>query len=527
NPWQLSPQEGRDVSFVRDLGVDQLLGGIPFLGSDTRELALFVFAHLPEDTTTVRYRQDVFADLLARDRLRSDLRGAVRSLLLIDRKSREFEWGQNLQTGLQLLRAYRRFIELPLDVAGVSSEALCSLADYLETVRGSSEFAGLCRFIERIESLGGVAFHVSLDDEGQPERMFTLRLLDGSENRGLSPELEQLLGPRLYERLPEAGDGSLGLKEPWGLTELGKLIQEFVSQQFVAAIAGFNEQIRAVVELLGPLDLYTAFAEFFHGLAGRGLPVCRPRIAEPGVRTLDVKGACNPLLAGRTAAEAVVPNDILQSPRTNLFVLTGANNGGKTTFVKTVGLIQLLAQKGLPVTAEQAQVSLADGIYTHFVAPDDITKGEGRYRNELRRIRQILERATPFSLVILDEPCGGTDHQEGQRQSLVLLRGFHTLGAATYFTTHMHEVAAAVEAGEFPGAANLRVECRREAGTLRYSYRILPGAAGRSYGEEIALEMGLVEQEVLGIIRARATEEGYQELLRSTGAGMSKEVDSA
>ena len=267
--------------------------------------------------------------------------------------------------------------------------------------------------------------------------------------------------------------------------------------------------------MLAPLDFYTAFAEFFQGLSARGWSLCQPEIVACSARTLEVKGACNPLLAGRGGETAVVPNDISQTPRSNLFVLTGANNGGKTTFVKTVGLVQLLAQKGLPVPAEQARVSLVDGIYTHFVAPDDITKGEGRYRNELRRIRQILERATPFSLVILDEPCGGTDHQEGQRQSVVLLRGLHTLGAATYFTTHMHEVAAAVEAGDFAAAVNLRVECRREAGALRYSYRILPGAAGRSYGEEIAREVGLFEAEVMRMIRSRATQRGYDKLLRS------------
>ncbi len=520
NPGNLSPEEGRDVSFVRDLGVDRLLDGVPFLGADTRDLALTLFAYMPEDLYTVGYRQAVFADLLDRPALRADLRKAVRALLLIDRKSREFEWGQNLQTGLQLLRAYRRFVESPPSLQSADSAALTQLADYFETIRGSAEFAGLCRFLERVESLGGVAFHVALDAEALPERMSTLRLLQGETQTQWVPELEQLLGSEAYGRLPEAQDDGLGLKEPWGLTELGKLIQEFVSQQFVGAIGEYNEQIRQVAELLAPLDFYAGFAEFLHGLSARGLPLCLPEVTGREERCLQVDDACNPLLAGRTEGREIVSNDIRQSAQCNLFVLTGANNGGKTTYVKTVGLVQIMAQKGLPVAARQARVSLIDGIYTHFVAPDDITKGEGRYRNELRRIRQILERATPYSLVILDEPCGGTDHAEGQRQSLVLLRGFHTLGAATYFTTHMHDVATAVDQHHFPGAANLRVACERRDGGLHYSYRILAGAAGRSYGEEIAREMGLFEEEIQHIIATRASSEGYGELLRASTDGV-------
>jgi DNA mismatch repair protein MutS len=107
---------------------------------------------------------------------------------------------------------------------------------------------------------------------------------------------------------------------------------------------------------------------------------------------MTVRNARNPLLVkDGHDGHRVVPNDIGYLPNQNVFVITGPNNGGKTTYVTTVGLVQLMSQKGLFVPAESAEVSFVDRIYTHFVTPDDITKGEGRYRNELMRVKEIFE----------------------------------------------------------------------------------------------------------------------------------------
>jgi DNA mismatch repair protein MutS len=174
----------------------------------------------------------------------------------------------------------------------------------------------------------------------------------------------------------------------------------------------------------------------------------------------------------------------------------------------------LLSQKGLCGPAESAEVSLAEGVYTHFVAPDDLTKGEGRYRNELRRMKEIFERATPFSLVILDEPCGGTSFEEGQRQSLALLDGFHRLGSTTYFTTHMHMVAREVDSGRYPAAKNLSVECSYDGKRIHYTYKVREGAFGKSFGEEIAREIGLMPEGITETISKRAEEKGFKSILR-------------
>ncbi|MBT7929033.1 hypothetical protein HN682_03835, partial [Candidatus Peregrinibacteria bacterium] len=236
----------------------------------------------------------------------------------------------------------------------------------------------------------------------------------------------------------------------------------------------------------------------------------RPTVLPKESRRMNVKNARNPLV------ENPVPNDIVYDGEQNLFLITGPNNGGKTTYVKSVGIVQALAQAGLFVPADQAEVSLVDNLYTHFVSPDDITKGEGRYKNELRRMDNIFENATPYSMVLLDEPCGGTSHEEGVEQSKNLLEGFDTLGCATYFTTHMHSLADEVKKDTYESARNFHAQCKKKliGGGIKYTYKIVPGASGKSYGKEIADEMGLSSKDIKNTIRRNARENEFTNLLR-------------
>jgi DNA mismatch repair ATPase MutS len=116
--------------------------------------------------------------------------------------------------------------------------------------------------------------------------------------------------------------------------------------------------------------------------------------------------------------------------------------------------------------------------------------------------------------VILDEPCGGTSYEEGCRQSLVVLDGIHKLGPATYYTTHMHPVAEAVDSGRYPAARNLSVECRYDGKKIKYTYKVKAGASGRSYGEEIARDIGLMPEKIEELVSKGAEKRGYAEIIR-------------
>jgi len=329
------------------------------------------------------------------------------------------------------------------------------------------------------------------------------------------PDSKQV--PTLLQRLLGIGKREEGqsLKDYSGLNKLGEIIQEYMEKKFIPAINKYIDQITEVTRLLEPLDFYAGFTDYFGNLKIRGFDICRPTLLPMEERRMTVRNARNPLLIeAKSDGRKIIPNDIVNNTDENMYIITGPNNGGKTTYVKTIGLIQLLSQEGLFVPAESADVSFLDGIYTHFISPDDITKGEGRYRNELRRIKEIFEKATPYSLVILDEPCGGTSYEEGQRQSLALLDGFHRLGSTTYFTTHMHLLTKEIDSGRYPAARNLSVECMYDGKEITYTYRVLTGAFGKSFGEEIARELGLMPDDIKETVLRRAAKEGYRDKLR-------------
>ena len=271
------------------------------------------------------------------------------------------------------------------------------------------------------------------------------------------------------------------------------------------------EELLKVAEIIAPLEFYTCGASFYRRMKEIGMPVQLPVVLPKEERKMHLPHARNPLLLYQERVDGrnfsrVIPNDIIFNGEQNMFVITGPNNGGKTCYVKTGGLLQLLGQGGLPVTAEgEASLSVVDGMYTHFVSPDDIMAGEGRLLNELRRVEKIFRKATPYSYVILDEPCGGTEHSEGARQSAIILDGLHKLGSVVYFTTHLHEVADMVDNGKYTAGRNLQVEIIEDPGSKRLirTYRVLPGKATSSYGVEVARSIGLTNDGISGVIEER------------------------
>lgn len=505
NPFQLTATAPADLAFIEDLGVNRLLDQMPFSAPASRGVAMQMLVELQCDPATLGFRQQLLADLVESESLRQSMHQLLRGLLVINRQSNEFGWGSDLPTGLSLLRNYCQLLRNPPDFSSAQSEGLQQLSGFLSALVDAPLFAEIQTFLEQMANLGGLQLRVTVDDKGLPAEISTLKLI--TDNAAQAPGF-----------LTWAEDESplhrrQALRDQGGLNHLGQQLQNFLSREFVAVIYRFNQSIAELAGLLSCVDIYWALASGFAAWRQRGIEICLPELLPMDRRFAQVIGARNPLIDSGGEG-TIVANDLQRSEQKNLTLITGANNGGKTTYIKTAGLIQLLGQKGLYVPARKASLSEVDAIFSHFVAPDDIGRGEGRYRNELRRMRTILERATPYSLVILDEPCGGTDHREGQRQSLILLRAFYMLGAATYFTTHMHEMAGTLSAEQWPGIQQFQVLTEIDGNQLKYLYRIVPGIARGSHGEQIAALLGLGEREVLQLVRDRAAERGYRSLLR-------------
>jgi DNA mismatch repair ATPase MutS len=263
------------------------------------------------------------------------------------------------------------------------------------------------------------------------------------------------------------------------------------------------------------LAFYLAAVRLMERLRSRGLPVCRPEIAPMTERVCELQEAYNLNLAlhqmghGGDAA-GIVNNDVHLGDNGRIGILTGPNQGGKTTYTQMVGLCQILAQTGLWVPAAQARISPVDNIYTHYPVEEQVAKGTGRFGDEAQRLGVIFSRGTRHSLVLLNESLASTNSGESLYIAQDIVRVLRRLGARAMFATHLHELAADLVAlnASTPGDSLIvsLVASHRDPSeeSPRQPYRVAPGPPlGRSYAREIAAQYGISYDQLTALLQQR------------------------
>lgn len=267
--------------------------------------------------------------------------------------------------------------------------------------------------------------------------------------------------------------------------------------------------------LSGDLAFYLAAVRLRQRFQASGLPVCRPEIMPMQERFCEWRDGYNFNLALQCLEEgrepgSIVTNDVHLGERGRIGILTGPNQGGKTTYIQMIGLCHVLAQAGLWVPARTARLSPVDAIYTHYPVAEQLEKATGRFGDEAQRLSEIFTRATRHSLMLLNESLASTSPGEGLYIAQDLVRILRRLGVRAIFATHLHELAADVTSlnASTPGDSLIisLVASRRdeaEAGTLR-SFKIMPGAPlGRSYASEVAARYGMSYDQLTALLQER------------------------
>jgi len=269
------------------------------------------------------------------------------------------------------------------------------------------------------------------------------------------------------------------------------------------------------------MAFYLAAVRLMQQLRERGLSWCRPEIVPMAERVCELQDGYNLNLALHLMAQAevnaaVVKNDVRMDKNGRIFILTGPNQGGKTTYVQMVGLCQILAQLGLWVPAMQARISPVDGIYTHYPMEESSAKATGRFGDEAQRLSDIFTGATRHSLILLNESLASTNAGESLYIAQDLVRILRHMGARAIFATHLHELAADVGAlnEQTPGDSEVvsLVASRLESGAegTQRSYKIVPGQPmGRSYAREIASKYGIGYEQLMSRLQQRGVLEPH------------------
>jgi DNA mismatch repair protein MutS len=263
------------------------------------------------------------------------------------------------------------------------------------------------------------------------------------------------------------------------------------------------------------LAFYLAAMRLMERLRSRGLPVCRPEIAPMTERVCELHEAYNLNLALHQREQAddasrIVTNDVHLGEDGRICILTGPNQGGKTTYTQMVGLCQILAQAGVWVPAAWARISPVDNIYTHYPVEEQVARGTGRFGDEAQRLSVIFARGTRHSLVLLNESLASTNPGESLYIAQDIVRVLRRLGARAIFATHLHELAADLAALNASTAGDSLivslVASRRETPeeSPRRSYKIVPGPPlGRSYAQEIAAQYGISYDQLTALLQQR------------------------
>jgi DNA mismatch repair protein MutS len=244
----------------------------------------------------------------------------------------------------------------------------------------------------------------------------------------------------------------------------------------------------------------------------------RPEMSSDG--ELEIAGGRHPVVEQALGAELFVPNDTsLGSPHPTVAILTGPNMAGKSTYLRQVALIVLLAQVGSFVSAASAKIGLVDRIFARVGAQDDLAAQRSTFMVEMIETANILRNATPRSLLVLDEIGRGTSTFDGIAVTRAVVEHIHDdprLGCKTLFATHYHELADLADT--LDGVASLQVQVLEHGDQVVFLHQVVPGAADRSYGVHVARLAGVPD-----IVTRRAAAilaDLEQSRATSTGSGL-------
>ena len=278
---------------------------------------------------------------------------------------------------------------------------------------------------------------------------------------------------------------------------------------------------RQLVGLLEEIAFYLGAIRLIQHLRACGLPLCRPAVLPQEARDCQMQGSYNlnlalrmaPLPKSRDLGQEIVLNDVNFSDEGRIFILTGPNRGGKTTYTQAVGLAQVMMQTGLFVPSKQAAMSPVDAIYTHFAVEERPDQEAGRLGEEAMRLSRIFDEATRYSLLLFNESLASTSASESFYLARDVVRVVRLLGARAIFSTHLHELAADIDSinSETEGDSKVislvsmvSIEDSPDGDRVRRTYHIVPSPPmGRSYAREIAVRYGISFEQLKEQLSAR------------------------
>jgi len=484
-------------------------------GAGTRLLRKWILQPLLQQDRIER-RQEAVAELLDNLLLRRDVRDLLKSIGDIERLISRAVTGQGNARDLVALRTALQTLPAILNALGPAAAA--ALANVREHLDPAPELRTLLEAAlddepPAILTDGGLirdGYDATLDETRAARRdgKVWIAVLEESERvrtgiKNLKVGFNSVFG--YYIEITKSNLASV--PDDYTRKQTTANAERFVTPELKekeALILGADERIKdlerqlfekvrgEVVQYTGPLmetakalahlDVYAGLAE-----VASKRDYVRPEITEDS--TLDIRSGRHPVVEA-LMAEPFVPNDsVMDTEAQQVLIITGPNASGKSTYLRQVALIVLMAQVGSFVPARSARIGLTDRIFTRVGAQDDLATGQSTFTVEMNETANILNNATPRSLVILDEVGRGTSTYDGLSIAWAVAEYLHELGPKTLFATHYHHLNELEE--RLPRVKNYRIAVKEDGEHIIFLRRIIRGGTDRSFGIQVARLAGL------------------------------------
>lgn len=470
-----------EQDLIRDLDLETIWAAMA-LGDDvvyqsSRSATLSGLTTVEE----IRYRQSVLADCLQQPQPIRDIYALAVDAVAQERKlfsSRSFTHGETLLnrsiTALEMfvksLRQLRSVAEF--HASEFRSDGFVRLFNTVRIELDDAYFDEIAQHLHRLRFPGGVLASAQLGDANQGIA-YTLRT-PRQENRGSFPKRRPAVKQPAYSRTIPREDHNGG-------EALGALRDRVLSLAAAELAQSADHVLSFFAALRVELGFYIGCLNLHDQLTAKGEPECLPDPHHLGAPEWSAQGLSDPCLS-LTMPERVTAND-LQADGKSLIIITGANQGGKSTFLRSLGVAQLMMQAGLPVVAESFSAPVVQGVFTHYKREEDVTMVRGKFDEELGRMSEIGSHISPHCLLLCNESFAATNEREGSEIAAEIIRALTHVGISVVFVTHLYELAHRLY-GEHSGRTLfLRAERETDGGR---QFRLTEAAPlPTSYGEDL------------------------------------------
>lgn len=524
---------------IHDLGLDYVCAQITEKKSE-QALFMSILSQMTEKAEVTQYRSDVFLDIYNNKAMRDEILkildkiNFMRDYGSINKKYEEAAGVWDLMHRLDELKDYINCVEAifrSLSDAAIHSEGLLHLKEYINELYNDNGFKELKQDIAALKAttsdLKSVTVGINLNDRFEAagigmisinNKYFTKSNIIGNfcekistkdhiksdtewnENYKYHPfaagsfKIQDMISNRGIATIPENDI----------MEDIPRYMNRIADQMLSAVVKNLRNvlnkyvsvTITNITDLMPEFIYYVRWAEYIEMLNGQGLHFCKGTLASECAkeRVMRAKAVYNLKLAAAVVKEqeTIITNDLDFDRQHLVYILTGANRGGKTTITQAIGLLFVLAQGGIFVPGDSFTFHPVDCIFTHFPVDEDKTMDLGRLGEECRRFREIYSACTKNSLLLLNETFSTTSFEEGYFIAKDAVKAVLTKGIRTIYNTHMHKLAYDIEelnsSGNSVKAVSLIVKA--DGGNRSFKVEIAP-PEGMSYANDIARKYGV------------------------------------